>query len=86
AGFHDPLHGSGVAAALLSGGVAALGVVDREEARRRFAAFTRMFSIRRRLAREAWGTPASASRLWLAEALAAVVPPVGGLGRYGTGP
>lgn len=86
AGFLDPFYLSGVSAALVSGGVAALAVVDPEEARRRFDAFTRTFSLRRRVASLAWGTPAGSPAFWLAKAAALATTPVGHVHRDGTGP
>jgi 4-hydroxybenzoate polyprenyltransferase/flavin-dependent dehydrogenase len=85
AGFIDPFYLSGVSAALVSGGVAALAVVDRPEARRRFEAFTRTFPLRRRAASLAWRAPASSPAFWLAQ-LALATSPVGHVHRDGTGP
>jgi 4-hydroxybenzoate polyprenyltransferase/flavin-dependent dehydrogenase len=86
AGFIDPFYLSGVSAALVSGGVAALAVVDPDEAKRRFGAFTRTFSPRRYAAALAWGAAPGSPAFWLAKAAAFATPPVGRVHRDGTGP
>lgn len=86
AGFIDPFYLSGVSAALVSGGVAALAVVDPDEAERRFRAFTQPFALRQRVASRAWAAPVGSPTFWLAQAVAQFTTPVGHVHRDGTGP
>jgi len=59
----DPFYLSGVGAALVSGGLAALAEVDAIEAHRRFAGFTWRFGPKLALARWAWPRPSSRASL-----------------------
>lgn len=80
AGMIDPFWYSGVSGALLSGGVAALALVDRDLAAREHRQFTRRFSAQLALADLAERLP---WRLALATwAVNGVIEPAGSLGRW----
>jgi len=68
-GMIDPFYLSGVGAALVSGGLAALAEVDAIEAHRRFARLTWRFGPKLALARWVWPRPSSRAALLTASVL-----------------
>jgi ceramide glucosyltransferase len=79
AGMIDPLYLSGVEAALMSGVIAAQGIVDRDAAERSFARATRWFGPKQALARLAWSLATPPAIAFGAAVIAAPIGRVGSL-------